>query len=93
MSGHLKKISILEKNIDDFLNEDNHYGTFYVEETLEEMARVGKVPNSQYEIHIEGGEGFTPHMHICIKSGKTVVLRISLLSNEYFREKIINIFF
>lgn len=85
--NHLEKISIIENNIDEFLNSDNHYGTFYVGETLEEMARVGKVPHTKYEIHIEGSEGYTPHMHICIKSGKDVVLRIELLDNKYFREK------
>ena len=51
------------------------------------MARFGKVPNSKYEIHIQGGEGNIPHMHICRKSGKNVALRICLLTNEYSREK------
>lgn len=82
------KISDLEKNIDDYLNDDNLYGIFNVyDENLSEMARVGKVPESQFEVHIEGKEGFIPHMHICRKSRKVVVLRIKLLTNEYFREK------
>lgn len=51
------------------------------------MARVGKIPKTTLEIHIEGGEGKIPHMHICKKSGKNIVLRIKLLTNEYFREK------
>lgn len=83
----MKRISALEKNIDEYLNNDNLYGTFYLELDLNEMARFGAVPKTKYEIHMEGGEGYSPHMHICIKSGKNVVLRISLLKNEYFREK------
>lgn len=79
-------ISELENN--DFLNEDNLYGKFYLYDgTLEEMARFDRVPDTMFEIHIEGGEGYIPHMHICKKSGKNVILRIKLLTNEYFREK------
>lgn len=51
------------------------------------MARLGKIPNSQLEINIEGNDEYVSHMHICSKSGKNVVLRIKLASNEYFREK------
>ena len=79
------KISELQNN--EFLNSDNHYGSFYLPEDLNEMSRFGVIPKSKYEIHIEGGEGFTPHMNICIKTGKNVVLRVCLLKNEYFREK------
>lgn len=79
------KISQLEKN--NFLNDDNNYGTIYVyEESLSE-ARFDRIPNSTLEIHIEGGEGNIPHIHICRKSGKNIIVRLKLLSNEYFREK------
>ena len=80
------KISELEQN--DFLNEDNCYGIINIyNDNLSEMARAGKIPNTQLEIHIEGGEGYIPHMHICKKNGKDIILRICLLTNEYFREK------
>lgn len=82
----MKFISELENS--DFLNSDNLYGTVLVyDEALSEMARVGKIPDTTLEIHIKGGEGNIPHMHICKKSGKNIVLRISLVKNEYFREK------
>jgi hypothetical protein len=83
----MEKISLIERNIDDFLNEDNLYGTFYLEEELLEMAKFGAVPSTKYEIHLEGSEGYIPHMHICVKTGKNIVLRICLLTNKYFREK------
>lgn len=83
----IEKISLLENNTDEFLNNDNLYGSFYLDEDLNEMARFGSIPKTKYEIHIEGGEVFKPHMHICIKTGKNIVLRIELLSNTYFREK------
>lgn len=83
----MEKISKLEKNLDCYLNDDNLYGTFFLEEDLNEMARFGAVPKTKYEIHLEGGEGNIPHMHICVKSGKNVVLRVCILKNEYFREK------
>lgn len=83
----MEKISKLEENIELFLNNDSCYGSFYIDSELNEMARFGKIPNSKYEIHIQNGEGNIPHFHLCIKSGKNIVLRIKLLANEYFREK------
>lgn len=82
------KISELENGSNDFLNNDNLYGIINVfDDNLSEMARFGKIPETQLEIHIESGEGYIPHMHICKKSGNNIVLRIKLLTNEYFREK------
>ena len=83
----MEKISSVQKNIDSFLNEDNLYGVFYLDNDLQEMAKFGAIPKTKYEIHIESGEGFVPHMHICIKTGKNVVLRLCILKNTYFREK------
>lgn len=83
----MQKISTVEKNIDLYLNDDNLYGWFYVDTDLTEMARLGVIPKTKYEIHIEGGEGCVPHMHICKKTGKNVILRLRLDRNEYFREK------
>ena len=80
------KISELEMN--SFLNDDNKYGVINVYSSdLSEMARVGVIPDSTLEIHIESGEGYIPHMHICKKTGKTVVLRLEIMKNKYFREK------
>lgn len=85
----MKKISELQRESEEtsFLNEDNCYGRFYLHKELNEMARFGKIPDSKYEIHIESVEGYVPHMHICIKTGKNIILRIELLTNTYFREK------
>ena len=83
----LKKISEIESS--NFLNEDNCYATInlYDDNDLQEMVRVGKIPNSQLEIHVEGGEGFVPHIHICKKSGKDIIVRVCIPENKYFREK------
>lgn len=84
----MKKISEIQNNIEEYLNDDTLYYWINVyDTTLEEMSRQGKIPHSQLEIHIEGGEGNIPHMHICKKTEKNIVLRLKLLSNEYFREK------
>lgn len=74
----MKRISELVNT--GFLNNSNLYGIFEVceDENLSEMARVGKIPNTIFEIHIEGGEGKTPHMYICSKSRKNVFLRICI---------------
>jgi hypothetical protein len=80
----------IEMNNEEFLDEDTLYGWFELEsENLDEMAYVGDIPNTQYQIHIEGKEGNIPHMHICIHNGKkeNVVLKIELTTNRYFREK------
>ena len=80
------KISELETN--SFLNDDNKYGVINVYSSdLSEMARVGVITDSTLEIHIESGEGYVPHMHICKKTGKTIVIRLEIMKNKYFREK------
>ena len=79
------KISELEMN--GFLNDDNKYGVINVYDDLNEMSRFGIIPDSTLSIHIEGGEGYVPHMHICKTSGKNIIMRICLTENKYFREK------
>lgn len=84
----MKKISEIEKNIENYLNDANLFHIINVyDDSLSEMARIGIIPKTKLEIHIEGGEGYIPHMHICKKSGKNIVLRLKLTTNEYFREK------
>ena len=53
------------------------------------MARVGKIPDSQMEIHIEGTEGNIPHFHLQKKNGKpeNCVCHIKLLEPEYLQDK------
>lgn len=80
------KISELETN--SFLNDDNKYGVINVfSDDLSEMSRIGAIPDSTLEIHIESGEGYVPHIHICKKTGNNIVLRLEITRNVYFREK------
>ena len=80
------KISELETN--SFLNDDNKYGVINVfSDDLSEMSRIGSIPDSTLEIHIESGEGYVPHMHICKKTGNNIILRLEITRNVYFREK------
>lgn len=79
-------ISELENN--DFLNNDNKYCAINVYASdLSEMSRVGLIPDTTLEIHVEGGEGYVPHMHICKKTGNNIILRLEITRNMYFREK------
>lgn len=80
------KISELETN--SFLNDDNKYGIINIfSDNLSEMSRIGAIPDSTLEIHIESGEGYVPHMHICKKTGNNIILRLEIIKNVYFREK------
>lgn len=84
----MEKISNIENNLEEYLNNDNLFGRFYLYDgILSEMSRFDKIPDTTFEIHVESGEGYVPHIHICKKSGKNVVMRIKLLTNEYLREK------
>ena len=75
------------KEISEILSEDTCLKILNIyNEDLNEMARFGKVPDSQIEIHLEGSEGFIPHIHICKNNGKNILCRVKLLSNEYLRE-------
>ena len=77
------------KELIEFLNEDTCWSTINVyDENLSEMARIGKIPNSQFEIHIEGSEGNIPHFHLQKLNGKkeNCICHIKLLASEYLRD-------
>lgn len=78
------------KELSDFLDIDTCWSVVNVyNETLTEMARIGRLPESQLEIHIEGSEGNIPHFHLQKKNGKkeNCICHIKLLSAEYLRDK------
>lgn len=78
------------KELEIFLDEDTCWSVINVySENLSEMARVGRLPDSQLEIHIEGSEGYIPHFHLQKKNGKkeNCIYHIKLLANEYLRDK------
>lgn len=63
-------------------------GYFNVNYDLNEAAIGKSVPNTKFQVYVEGKEGTIPHMHICDKndSNKKVLIRIKLETNQYFRE-------
>ena len=78
------------KELETFLDKDTRWSVINVyDENLSEMARVGRLPNSQLEIHIEGSEGNIPHFHLQKKNGKkeNCICHIKLLVSEYLRDK------
>ena len=78
------------KELIDFLDCDTCWSVINVyDESLNEMSRFGKLPNSQLEIHIEGSEGNIPHFHVQVKNGKpeNCICHVKFLSAEYLRDK------
>lgn len=77
------------KELINFLSDETCWFTLNIfDDSLTEMSRYGRLPDSQLEIHIEGSEGYIPHIHIQIKNGNksSGICHIKLLTNEYLRD-------
>lgn len=78
------------KELEKILNEETCIGIINIyDDSLDEMARIGRIPQTKLEIHLEGSEGSIPHVHIQRINGqkRNGVCHLKLLINEYLRDK------
>ena len=68
-----------------FLSEDNHLGNILIYDSELNEEKIGDFPNDDsMSIHVQGGEGNIPHIHIM--SRRQILLRVRLKESKYQRD-------